>query len=120
MILERHFATQGWGRLALDLSEAGSYGFVVARLTGSWFVANLPDADHFTDALPAGLLQAFFEHVSDQRLSCIEIGCAARRLSAAVRAPHCTFVIAAPELLEPVLPLVGQVPADTILTRLRV
>ncbi|MBI5769825.1 MAG: hypothetical protein HZA93_18765 [Verrucomicrobia bacterium] len=120
LLIERHFATQGWGILRLDLSDAGSYGFVVARLSHSYFVAALPDAEQFTDALPSGLLQGFFEHVSGQQLACIEVGCARRGPPAGAGGPHCTFVIAAPELLAPIRPLIGQQPADTILARLRV
>jgi predicted hydrocarbon binding protein len=112
-LIERHFATQGWGLLQIDLTDAATFGFVVARLDHSYFVETLPDADHFTDALLAGHLQGFFEHVSGQQLACAEIGCARRG------APHCTFVIAAPEQLTPVIPLVGRTPPDGILAKLR-
>lgn len=112
-LIERHFAAQGWGALKLDLADAATHGLVLARLEHSYFVEALPDADHFTDALLAGLLQGFFEHVSGQQLVCAEIGCARRGQ------PHCTFVIAAAELLTPVIPLVGRSPPDAILAKLR-
>jgi hypothetical protein len=66
------------------------------------------------------LLQGFFEHVSGQQLACVEIGCARHRLPNGVVEPHCTFVIAAPELLASLQPIIGQQPADTLLARLRV
>jgi predicted hydrocarbon binding protein len=101
-LIERHFAAQGWGLLKLDLADAATHGLVIARLEHSYFVETLPHADHCTDALLAGLLQGFFEHVSGQQLACAEIGCARRG------SPHCTFVIGAPEQLAPILPLVGR------------
>lgn len=112
-LIERHFAAQGWGVLQLDLADAATHGLVLARLGHSYFVETLPHADHFTDALLAGLLQGFFEHVSGQPLACAEIGCARRG------SPHCTFVIAAPEQLAPVLPFVGRSAPDDILAKLR-
>jgi len=112
-LIERHCAHHGWGLLKLDLTDAPTCGLVVARLDHSFFVEALDTADHSTDALLAGLLQGFFEHVSGQQLACNEIAC--RRLGA----PQCVFVIGAPEQLEIVAPFVGRESADEILERLR-
>jgi len=112
-LFERHIGAQGWGILKIDLTDAATHGLVLARLEHSYFVETLPHADHFTDALLAGLLQGFFEHVSGQQLACAEIGCARRG------SPHCTFVIAAPEQLAAVTPLVGRSSVDAILAKLR-
>lgn len=111
-LIERHCATHGWGAVKLDLTNASTHGIVVARLEHSYFVELLHSASHFTDALLAGLLQGFFEQVSGQELTCIEVACAARG------APHCTFVIGAAEQLAPVAPLIGRATADAILAKL--
>ena len=112
-LLQRHFALQGWGRLALELTDAAAHGLVVARLHQSYFVAVLDAVDDFVDAFPAGLLQGFFEYISGQTLGCEEIACARRG------APHCTFVIIAPERLALVMPRLGRENADAILALLR-
>lgn len=112
-LLEYGIASSGWGRLSLDLSDAANYGIVVARLENSFSVETLGTSDRFVDALIAGVLQAFFSHISGQNLGCEEIACAA------CGAPCCVFVITAPERLAPLASLIGQEPAETLLARLR-
>ncbi len=112
-LVERHFAACGWGRLQLDLTDAADYGLVVARLEHSAFVEALPAVDDFVDALPAGLLQGFFEYISGQTLGCEEIACGRRG------AARCTFVITAPDRLATVMPRLGQESAEAILAALR-
>ena len=112
-LIERHCAAHGWGLLKIDLGDAATYGLVVARLECSYFVEVLPASEHFTDAFIAGVLQGFFEHVSGQQLAGVEIACARRG------APHCTFVVGAPEQLAPIAPLIGRETADAILAKLR-
>lgn len=112
-LLTRAFAAAGWGRLALDLAHAAEHGLVVAKLEHSYFAATFPRADEFVDPLPAGVLQAFFEHISGQALDCEEVACQARG------APQCVFVIAAAERLAPLLPQIGHADADTLIARLR-
>ena len=109
----RHFAAQGWGVLAPDLSDAPEHGLVIARLRHSSFVAALGQGDDFADALPAGFLQGFLEYVSGQPLGCLEIGCAR------TGAPYCTFVITSADRLDPVRPLLGLKAADEIITKLK-
>ncbi len=109
----RHFATQGWGVLAPDLSDAPEHGLVIARLRHSSFVAALEPGEDFADALPAGFLQGFLEYVSGQPLGCIEIGCVR------AGAPHCTFVITSAERLDPIRPLLGLKAADEIIAILK-
>lgn len=113
IFIERHFASHGWGRLKLDLTDAPEHGLVSARLQGSYFVEVLGDVDEFVDPLLAGVLQGFFEYVSGQELGCLEIACM-RRGSA-----HCTFVITAPDRLAAVTPLLGAATADDIIARLK-
>lgn len=111
--LERHFASHGWGLLKLDLSDAPEHGLVTGRLQHSYFVEVLKDVDEFVDPMPAGILQGFFEHVSGQELGCIEIACARRG------APHCTFVITAPERFASIAPLLGTASAEAIIAKLK-
>ena len=101
VLAERHFASQGWGLLAPDLSDASEHGLVIVRLRQSSFVAALGEGNGFADALPAGFLQGFLGYVSGQPLGCLEIGCA--RLGA----PQCTFVITSADRLDPGRPLLG-------------
>jgi predicted hydrocarbon binding protein len=111
-LLERVFAASGWGQLSLDLSQAAEHGLVVARLEQSCFAEAFAGSNDFADALPAGMLQAFFEHISGQALGCEEIACQARG------APACVFVLAAAERLAPLLPLLGRESADSLIDRL--
>ena len=112
-LAERHFAAQGWGLLATDLSDAPEHGLVIARLRHSGFVAALGEGEGFADALPAGFLQGFLEYVSGQPLGCLEIGCAR------AGAPHCTFVVTSVERLDPLRPLLGSKTADEIIALLK-
>jgi len=112
-LLELHLADLGWGRLQIDLTDAAQHGLVVARLEHSVFVEALADVPDFVDALPAGMLQGFFEHISGQTLGCEEIACVRRG------AACCTFVITAPERLARIMPVIGRENADTLLARLR-
>ncbi len=112
-LLELHLTNLGWGRLQIDLTDAAQYGLVVARLEHSVFVEALANVPDFVDALPAGMLQGFFEHISGQTLGCEEIGCVRRG------APCCTFVITAPEQLAGIMPVIGRENAETLLARLR-
>jgi predicted hydrocarbon binding protein len=112
-LAERHFVAQGWGVLATDLTDAPEHGLVVARLRHSSFVAALGPGEDFADALPAGFLQGFLEHVSGQPLGCLEIGCAR------AGAPHCTFVITSADRLESARPLLGRAPPEAIITQLK-
>jgi len=112
-LAERHFASQGWGLLASDLSDAPEHGLVVARLRQSPFVEAIGATGRFADALPAGFLQGFLEHISAQPLGCMEIACASDG------APHCTFVITSAERLAPVAPLLGQTSPEDIIAQLK-
>jgi hypothetical protein len=113
IFIERYFASHGWGRLKLDLTDAPEHGLVSARLQGSYFVEVLGGGDEFADPLLAGILQGFFEYVSGQELGCLEIACMRRG------AAHCTFVITAPDRLAAVTPLLGSASADAIIARLK-
>ncbi len=113
VLLAHYFALHGWGRLELDLADAGEHGLVVARLHNSPFVAALADVNEFVDPQAAGVLQGFFEYVSGEALGCDEIACARRG------APCCTFVITAQERLDAVVSLHGRESAETILARLK-
>ena len=113
VFIERYVAVHGWGSLKLDLTDATQYGLIVARLEHSYFVEALPKTDDFADPLLAGILQGFFEHISGQTLGCEELGCARRG------APHCTFVITAPERLANVTGQLGRAPVDTLIAQLR-
>jgi predicted hydrocarbon binding protein len=110
--LEHAFAAHGWGRLKLDLAHAAEHGLVVARVEHSFFVETLPAGDRFVDAMLAGILQSFFEHISGQTLGSEEIACGRGG------ANHCTFVIAPIEKLAAVLPRIGQDSAESILAQL--
>ena len=112
-LVERHFAGQGWGVLAADISLAPEHGLVIARLRQSCFVAALGPGPDFADAMSAGFLQGFLEHVSGQPLRCVEIGCAR------TGAPHCTFVITSGERLESAAALIGRVGPDEIIAQLQ-
>lgn len=111
--LERAFAAHGWGVLSVDLSAAPDHGLVIAHLAHSYFVEVLADVGDFVDALPAGLLQGFFEHISGEQLGCLEIACVRRG------APRCTFVITATERLDAIVPFLGREDADALLARLK-
>lgn len=113
VFIEHYFAVHGWGRLSLDLTDAAEHGVVLARLEQSFVAGALQDPSAFADPLQAGILQGFFEHISGQTLGCEEIACARRG------APHCLFVITAPERLGSVVSFVGYESADAILQRLR-
>jgi len=111
--VEHYCASHGWGVLKLDLADASEHGLVTARLTRSYFVEVLNDADEFVDPLISGILQGFFEHISGQELGCLEIACTRRG------APGCTFIITAPERLAAIAPLLGSADAETIIARLK-
>jgi hypothetical protein len=113
VFIEHYFAVHGWGRLTLDLTDAAQHGVVLARLEQSVFAGALQDPKLFADPLLAGILQGFFEHISGQVLGCEEIACARRG------APHCIFVITAPERLGSIISFVGYESAEAILNRLR-
>jgi predicted hydrocarbon binding protein len=112
-LLTRNFAAEGWGLLTLDLALAADHGLVLAALEHSAFAEAQPGTNDFVDAVPAGFIKAFFEHLTGQALSCEEIACRSRG------APYCRFVITAAARLAPVLPFIGREPADTIIARLR-
>jgi predicted hydrocarbon binding protein len=112
-LLERRLATEGWGRVQLDLSAAADHGVIVARLQHSPFVEALPDMNDFVDPLLAGLLAGFFQHISGEPLGCDEIACARRG------ALECVFVITAEERLAPLRPLFGRESADALIARLK-
>jgi hypothetical protein len=112
-LVERHFAVRGWGLLSSDVSLAPEHGLVIARLRQSCIVAALGRGEDFADAMLAGFLQGFLEHVSGQQLGCLEIGCAR------TGPPHCTFVVTSSERLEPVAALVGLTSPDEIIQRLK-
>ena len=111
-LLERLFSTLGWGRLTIDLAHAPRHGLVVARLDHSNFAELLPNANDFVDALPAGVLQSFFEHLSGEKLDAEEIVCRSRG------APHCTFVIGAANRIAAIVPHIGTDSAEAIIARL--
>lgn len=111
-LLERAFTAHGWGRLQVDLTHAAEHGVVVAEIGQSFFVEALPEAEDFVDAMPAGILQGFFEYISGQELACEEIACGGRG------APHCTFVIAPADRLAAVKARIGRDPAEAILAQL--
>jgi predicted hydrocarbon binding protein len=112
-VVERHFAAQGWGLLASDISLAPEHGIVIAQLKQSAVVAALGAGADFVDATSGGFLQGFLEHVSGQSLGCLEIGCAR------AGALHCTFVITSADRLDPVAPLVGRANPDEIIAKLK-
>ncbi len=112
-LIAAQFTQLGWGRLQIDLTHAAQHGLVVAHLEHSAFVELLPEVPDFVDALPAGMLQGFFEHISGQTLGCEEIACGRRG------APHCTFVITAPDRLARIMPSIGREGVDALLARLR-
>lgn len=112
-LVEGHFSAQGWGLLATDISLAPEHGLVIARLRHSPVVAALGHGADFADAMSAGFLQAFLEHVSGQPLGCLEIGCAR------TGSPHCTFVITSSDRLDPIVGLVGRLAPEEIIERLK-
>lgn len=112
-LIEQYLSAQGWGRVTLDLTHAAEHGLVMAQLEHSIFADALPTADDFVDPLLAGVLSSFFEHISGQLLACEEIACVRRG------APHCTFVITAPERIAAIQPLVGRESAEAIVARLK-
>lgn len=112
-LVERHFAENGWGLLATDISLAPEHGLVIARMSHSPVVEALGHGAEFADAMTAGFLQAFLEHVSGQPLGCLEIGCAR------AGATHCIFVVTSAERLDPVAGLVGRATPAEIIERLK-
>lgn len=112
-LLERLLATQGWGHIKLDLTDAAEHGLIVARLEHSGFAEAMSDLNDFMDPLIAGVLAGFFQHVSGEPLDCEEIACVRRG------APVCVFVITIQERLAPLLPLRGQEPAEALIARLK-
>jgi predicted hydrocarbon binding protein len=112
-LLQHSFTAYGWGRLRIDLNDAADHGFVVARLEHGFTVETMSSGEEFADAMIAGVLQAFFGHISGQNLGCLEIECARRG------SPQCTFVITAPERLAAIAPVLGQETAEAVLKQLR-
>ena len=110
--LERTFAVHGWGRLALDLTHAADHGLLVARVEHSFFVEAMPRVDGFVDAMLAGILHGFFEHVSGQTLGSEEIGCGRHG------AAHCTFVVGPADVIATVNARVGRDSVDAIVAAL--
>jgi predicted hydrocarbon binding protein len=112
IFVESYFATRGLGHLKLDLGHAAEHGVVIARLENSFFAEATTERPGRADAMPAGLLQGFFEHISGQGLGCEEISCVAHGEK------HCTFALTAPERLAAVLPFVTAESAEAIIKRL--
>jgi predicted hydrocarbon binding protein len=112
-LLEEQLAAEGWGRVSLDLGDAAEHGFMVARLEQSVLVDALAEVDDFVDALLAGILAGFFQHISGEPLDCEEIACVRRG------APECVFVITAAERLAPLIARRAHEAAPAIIASLK-
>lgn len=106
--LGEQLRTLGWGKLEFEVRQ----GLVVARMQDSYWAGVLADSGQPADAVVAGLLQGFLEHLRGAPVAGLEIGC--------VRGgeQQCTFVAGPAEQLDEVSSLVGRESAAMILGRL--
>jgi uncharacterized protein len=72
-LVENYFSRQGWGRIKLSLDDAEQYGIVRATYDNSLFDANLAQVEGPVNYMIAGILKAFFEHISQAELDCAEV-----------------------------------------------
>lgn len=72
LLIESYFCKQGWGRVKIHLDDAEQYGIIRINLKNSLFDANLEEIDGPVNFMIAGLLKAFFEHISHSELDCME------------------------------------------------
>lgn len=71
-LIESYFSKQGWGKVKIHLDDAEQYGIVRVNLKNSLFDANLNQVSGSVNYMIAGLLQAFFEDISQTSLGCLE------------------------------------------------
>jgi len=72
-LVENYFARQGWGKIKISLDDAESYGVVRVTYQNSLFDANLSHIKGSVNYMIAGILRAFFEHISHAELDCLEV-----------------------------------------------
>ena len=72
-LIENYFSRQGWGKLEVNLNDAEEYGIVRISLKNSLFDNVLSDLDGSANYMIAGILKAFFEHISQADLDCLEV-----------------------------------------------
>lgn len=113
-LIERYFASQGWGRLKIQLGHARDLGIIRVDLQDSLIADALKEVKGPTDFLVAGMLRAIFEHVSERDLDVIQITC--RRLGAS---SDCGFLITAPERINGIEDLSGQSSMEEAIDALR-
>lgn len=93
--VEAYFPLHGWGKLRLNLDYAAPHGVVLAELRHSLFVSLIESETQTVDPMIAGILSAFFSHVSGHDLDALELCCAAQGADA------CRFAITSGGRLEP-------------------
>lgn len=113
-LVERYFASQGWGRLEIQLSHASSLGLIRVDLRDSLIADALKEVKGPTDYLIAGMLRAVFEHVAGRELDVIQVTCRRQGSSS-----DCGFLVSAPERIAQLEELAGQASMDEAIDVLR-
>lgn len=72
--LKQCWKSHGWGLLDLDLKYY-QQGFLVARISHSPYVAMAPQGKRPMGFLEAGILAAFFSHITGENLHCVQTSC---------------------------------------------
>ena len=72
-LVENYFSRQGWGVIKIKLDDAESNGIVRVTFENSFFDTNLTETTSQVNFMIAGILRAFFEHISQTELDCIEV-----------------------------------------------
>jgi predicted hydrocarbon binding protein len=116
-LVETYFARHGWGKVKLYLDDAEQYGILRASLRNSLFDENIPNTGGPVNHMIAGLLRAFFEHISQANLDCAEISWPTPGGQS-----HSDFLISASSRIEQIQSYISNapLPLEEALGRLRV
>jgi predicted hydrocarbon binding protein len=72
-LIENYFSRQGWGVISIRLDDAETSGIVRVSFENSFFDVNLAETNGSANFMIAGILRAFFEHISQTDLDCVEV-----------------------------------------------
>lgn len=109
--LQQCWITHGWGKVDLDQTYQHR-GFLVIKIWNSPFVRLAPRRDQPVGHLEAGILTAFFSHLTGRELHCVQTTCE----SMGAECNH--FVLGLTKRIEPAETMVTNMEHDAIMQQL--
>lgn len=109
--LQQCWITHGWGKIDLDQTYQHR-GFLVVKIWNSPFVHLAPKRDQPVGHLEAGILTAFFSHLTGRELHCVQTTCE----SMGADCNH--FVLGLTKRIEPAETMVTNMEHDAIMQQL--